>query len=135
MVKLKMEKGKMENLTFIMENYLEAVYELSQEKGFARISDVAQRLNVSKASASNAMQSLLAKGLINTEKYREIYLTDEGRKFAEWTAKKHRAIKRFFTEILKVDEEIADSDACAIEHVISNASLKAIEKFLEKDEK
>lgn len=123
----------MENLTFIMENYLEAIYELSSEKSFARISDIAQRLNVSKASASNAMQSLMNKGLITTEKYREIYLTEEGKKIAEYTAKKHRAIKKFFTEVLKVDGEIADADACAIEHVISNASLKAIEAFLKKE--
>ncbi len=122
----------MESLSFIMENYLEAIYELSQEKSFARISDIARRLNVSKASASSAMHSLMSKGLIATEKYREIYLTEEGRKIAELTAKKHRAIKKFFTEVLKVDEEIADSDACAIEHVISNASAKAIEEYLKK---
>ena len=122
----------MESLSFIMENYLEAIYELSQEKSFARISDIARRLNVSKASASSAMRSLMSKGLIATEKYREIYLTEEGRKIAELTAKKHRAIKKFFTEVLKVDEEIADSDACAIEHVISNASAKAIEEYLKK---
>ena len=122
----------MQNLSFIMENYLEAIYELSREKNFARISDIAKRLNVSKAIASSAMRSLMSKGLIATEKYREIYLTEEGRKLAELTAKKHQAIKKFFTEVLKVDEEIADSDACAIEHVISNASAKAIEEYLKK---
>ncbi|MDD3947477.1 MAG: metal-dependent transcriptional regulator [Clostridia bacterium] len=122
----------MENLTFVMENYLEAIYELSKEKHSARISDIAERLSVSKASASNAMQTLMTKGLVVTEKYREVYLTEEGRKLAEMTSKKHKTIKRFFIEILSIDPTVADSDACAIEHVISNISIRAMERFLEE---
>lgn len=122
----------MENLTFVMENYLEAIYELSKEKHSARISDIAERLSVSKASASNAMQTLMTKGLVVTEKYREVYLTEEGRKLAEMTSKKHKTIKRFFIEILSIDPTVADSDACAIEHVISNISIRAMEHFLEE---
>jgi len=116
-----------------MENYLEAIYELSKEKNFARISDIAERLNVTKASASSAMQTLMNKGLITSEKYREIYLTEEGKIIAEITSKKHVIIKQFFTDILKIDTEIADIDACAIEHVISNTSVKAMETFLKNN--
>lgn len=120
----------MEHLTINMENYLEAIYELSKEKSFARVSDIAERLSVSKASASNAMQTLMSKGLIITEKYREVYLTEEGYKLAEITSKKHFIIKDFFINVLSIPPCVADSDACAIEHVISNDSVTAMEKFL-----
>lgn len=120
----------MKNLTFIMENYLEAIYELSREKSFARVSDIAERLNVTKASASAAMQTLLNKGLVSTEKYREIYLTEEGRKLAELTSEKHSTIKKFFIDVLGVSPDVADTDACAIEHVISTDSVNAMRTFL-----
>jgi len=123
----------MENLTYTMENYLEAIYELSKVNNYARISDIAKKLNVSKASASNAMQTLLGKGLITTQKYREIYLTEEGKRLAELTSKKHDVIRDFFINVLKVDSKVADSDACAIEHVISSDSVNAMKEFMEKD--
>lgn len=122
----------MDNLTFIMQNYLEAIYELSKDTNFARLSDIAERLGVSKASASYAMQTLMAKGLVITERYKEIYLTDEGKQLAEVISRKHHTIKRFFIDILSVDAETADTDACAIEHVISATSINAMEKFLSK---
>lgn len=122
----------MKNLTYVMENYLEAIYELSKEKSFARTSDIAEKLNVSKASVNSAMQTLINKGLITSEKYREIYLTEEGKKIAEFTSKKHKTIKNFFTGVLGVDDGTADSDACAIEHVISQNSVKAMDSFLKK---
>lgn len=122
----------MKHLTFIMENYLEAIYELSREKSFARVSDIAERLNVSKASASAAMQTLQGKGLISTEKYREIYLTEEGKRLAELTSEKHETLKKFFVQILEIPPDIADADACAIEHVISTDSVEAIRTYLAK---
>ena len=122
----------MDYLTYNMENYLEAIYELSKETRSARISDIAERLSVSKASASNAMQKLMAKGLVTTEKYREVYLTEEGRKLAEITSRKHGTIKRFFTDVLGIDQTIADSDACAIEHVISKDSVLAMDSYLKE---
>ncbi len=123
----------MENLTYTMENYLEAIYELSKVNNYARISDIAKKFNVSKASASNAMQTLLGKGLITTQKYREIYLTEEGKRLAELTSKKHDVIRDFFINVLKVDSKVADSDACAIEHVISSDSVNAMKEYLEKE--
>lgn len=122
----------MSELTFIMENYLEAIYELSKEKNFARISDIAERLSVTKASASSAVQTLMNKGYVSTEKYREVYLTEEGFKIAQFTATKHETLHKFLTEVLGVEDTIADTDACAIEHVISYASVKAMRSYMEK---
>lgn len=120
----------MEKLTFTMENYLEAIYELSSDGTGARISDIAERLGVTKASANSAMSTLSEKGLITNEKYKEIFLTSSGQDFAKLISKKHQVIQQFFTEILKVDIVIADKDACAIEHVISNDSIQAMQEYI-----
>jgi Mn-dependent DtxR family transcriptional regulator len=121
----------MEKLTFTMENYLEAIYELSGGKTGARVSDIAERLGVTKASTNSAMATLSEKGLIINEKYKEIFLTPAGRRLAELTSQKHHVIRQFLTNILKVDAVIADKDACAIEHVISNDSINAMQNFLQ----
>lgn len=121
----------MKKLTFVMENYLEAIYELSSEGKGARVSDIAERLGVTKASTNSAMATLSERGLIINEKYKEVLLTEEGRRFAEMTALKHHTIKRFLADVLGVDVAIADEDACAIEHVISNDSIEAMGHYLE----
>lgn len=120
----------MEKLTFAMENYLEAIYELSAGNSGVRVSDISERLGVTKASVNNAMSTLASKGLVVNEKYKEVLLTASGLKQAKLTSKKHGILLEFFTEILKVNEEIADNDACGIEHVISNESIQAMHEFL-----
>lgn len=127
----------MENLTFAMENYLEAIYELSRDGKGARVSDIAERLGVTKASTNSAMSTLSEKGLIATEKYKKVFLTPAGLKMAKFTSNKHQVIQKFFTEVLKIDAAIADKDACAIEHVISSDSIYAMQQFLSnfKEEK
>ena len=122
----------MEKLTFTMENYLEAIYELSLEGAGARVSDIAERLGVTKASTNSAMSTLSEKGLITNEKYKEVHLTPRGLALARFTANKHHTIRRFFTEVLKVDPKIADEDACAIEHVISDDSITAMTEFMDE---
>lgn len=120
----------MKKLTFIMENYLEVIYRLSLDGKGARVTDIAKSLGVTKASTNSAMSALAEKGLVVNEKYKEIFLTVEGLKLAEFTSKKHEIILKFFTEVLKIDVNIADADACAIEHVISNDSIHAMHYFL-----
>ncbi len=124
----------MEKLTFTMENYLEAIYELSRQGSGARVSDIAERMSVTKASTNSAMSTLAEKGLITNEKYREIYLTPKGYKIAEFTAQKHKVIQEFLIKILNVDAPTATEDACAIEHVISSTSISAMKEYMNQSE-
>ncbi len=124
----------MDKLTFTMENYLEAIYELSKAGAGARVSDIAERMGVTKASTNSAMATLAEKGLIVNEKYREIFLTHEGLRLAELTSNKHKVIKQFLIQILKVEPAVADNDACAIEHVISSDSVSAMQDFMQRRE-
>ena len=113
-----------------MENYLEAVYELSAEGEGARVSDIAARLGVSKASVNSAMNVLASKELVENEKYREIRLTDRGRSLARLTANKHAILQCLLTRVMGVDPETASADACAMEHVVSAESVRRIDAFL-----
>lgn len=122
----------MAKLTFSMENYLEAVYELSAGAGGARVSDIAARLGVSKASVNSAMNVLHQRGLVENEKYREIYLTEEGLRVATLTSHKHIILQTLLHRVIGVDNQQASEDACAMEHVISEASTEKILLFLEK---
>ncbi len=121
----------MANLTFSMENYLEAVYELSRTGAGARVSDIAARLDVSKASVNSAMNALHEKGLVTNEKYREVYLTETGLKIAKETAEKHHVLQTLLSQVMGVEEDQAFQDACAMEHVISAQSIGKIKSFLE----
>ncbi|EPY6469878.1 metal-dependent transcriptional regulator [Clostridium sporogenes] len=124
----------MEKLTFVMENYLEAIYELSEESNGVKMTHIAEKLGVTKASTNSAMITLAEKGLITNEKYKKIFLTPLGLKIARFTYKKHHIIKDFLIKTLNIDSSIADKDACAIEHVISSDSVYAMEKFLSEHE-
>jgi DtxR family Mn-dependent transcriptional regulator len=121
----------MKDLTFTMENYLEAIYELSLEGNGARVSDIAERLGVTKASTNSAMATLANRGLVQKEKYREVYLTPKGKELAMATSQKHHVIQRFLVHILGVEPGVADEDACAIEHVISRESVIAMQKHMD----
>ncbi|MDF2686617.1 MAG: DtxR family iron (metal) dependent repressor [Clostridia bacterium] len=124
----------MKKLTFSMENYLEAIYELTNNGKGVRVTDIAERMGVSKASTNNAMSVLSEKGLVINEKYQDVFLTEKGLELAKFTSSKHRVIRAFFVNILGVNNETADTDACAIEHVISSDSVYAMQRILiEKD--
>lgn len=123
----------MSDLTFTMENYLEAIYELTGGTSGARVSDISERLGVSKASVNSAMATLAEKGLVINEKYKEVFLTPAGLEKAKLTSEKHQIIQRFLIDVLKVDADIADEDACHIEHVISSNSINAMREFMESD--
>lgn len=124
------EVGQMEEMTIAMQNYLELIYELSLDGQKARVSDIAKHLGVSKPSVNNAVVVLAKDGYVIYEKYADIKLTPKGKETAKFICSKHQTIKQLFIEVLNIDEEIADKDACVIEHVISNESIKAMQDYL-----
>ena len=122
----------MEEMSIAMQNYLELIYELSLDGKKARVSDIAKHLGVSKPSVNNAVVVLAKDGYVIYEKYADVKLTPKGKETAESICGKHQTIKQLFVEVLNIDEGIADKDACLIEHVISNESIKAMQEFLDR---
>ena len=125
----------MEEMTIAMQNYLELIYELSLDGKKARVSDIAKQLGVSKPSVNNAVVVLAKNGYVDYERYADIKLTDKGKKSAQFICSKHQTIKQLFIEVLNIDEKTADTDACLIEHVISDESIKAMQIFMENYQK
>ncbi len=121
--------------TSAVEKYLEVIYEIARSGGSTRVKDVAKSLNVSLASVSEMLDRLVQQGYVAHDKYRRITLTPKGKKLAMRLDRKHAVIMRFFTNILEVDEEVANKDACEIEHVISDETLEKLVRFLESVEK
>ncbi|MDR0381506.1 MAG: metal-dependent transcriptional regulator [Oscillospiraceae bacterium] len=120
----------MQKLTVIMEGYLENIYALCEQNGRARVTDIAAKMAVTKATVNRAVSVLHEMGLVEGARYREVRITEEGRRLARWICGKHEVIELFLIRVLHVDPADAEKDACAIEHIMSDASLLAIRRYL-----
>lgn len=120
---------KKEDRTDRMEDYLEVIYELIQEKGYATTVDISSYLNVSSPSVTKMMQKLDETGYLNYEKYRGIRLTEEGIRIAENIRNKHGLLAEFFI-LIGVDQESANSDAEGIEHHLHPQTIKKLKEFM-----
>ena len=101
------------------EDYLETMLILEEKYGYIRSIDIAKHLGVTKPSVSYAVKRLKESGYINMESNGPITLAPPGRKIATRVYERHKALKTFL-ELLGVDPEQAEEDACKIEHVISH---------------
>ena len=111
------------------EDYLETMLILEEKYGYIRSIDIAKHLGVTKPSVSYAVKRLKESGYINMESNGPITLAPPGRKIATRIYERHKAL-RSFLEILGVDSETAEEDACKIEHVISHDTYVAICQYV-----
>ena len=111
------------------EDYLETMLILEEKYGYIRSIDIAKHLGVTKPSVSYAVKRLKESGYINMEANGPITLAPPGRKIATRIYERHKAL-RSFLELLGVDPETAEEDACKIEHVISHDTYVAICKHV-----
>jgi Mn-dependent DtxR family transcriptional regulator len=109
-----------------MEDYLEKIYELMNEKGYARVSDIASSLDVQPSSVTKMLQKLDDNQYVTYEKYRGIILTARGRRLGELMKKRH-AMLADFLRMLGVNEETIQKDVEGIEHHVSPSTLEALQ--------
>lgn len=114
-----------------MEDYLEAIYALSEGKGTAHISSIGKRLSVSMPTVSSAIDRLSDQRLVKHEKYGDVKLTKKGGEIAESVYHRHLLLAQFFSEILGVSPEVSRRDACEIEHSLSSETEKRLTSFVE----
>lgn len=126
----KAPKTNTKKLTSGLEDYLEAVYMLQLEKGFARVKDIAEMLGVRAPSVTGAMQSLAERGLINYQPYEYITLTEAGSQRASTVAHKHWMLKSFFSEFLRLEDKAAESAACECEHKLPQQAYVNISQLM-----
>lgn len=113
-----------------IEDYLEAIYKLIKKKGYARTIDIAASLNVRSPSVTEMVQKLDRDGFVVYEKHRGIILTEKGEELAKSVIKRHDILVEFL-KILGIEEEIAESDACSIEHYLHPTTMERLSKFVE----
>lgn len=115
-----------------LEDYLEAIYDISRKKSSVRTTDIALHLGISKPSVNRAVNSLKKQGLVFHEPYGDITLTEYGHAIGERVSHRHTMIKKFLVNVLRLSEADAEKEACLIEHNISQNTVEKMKSYMEK---
>ena len=113
----------------LAQDYVEMIAELIASMGEARLIDLARRLGVTHVTARNTLQRLQRRGLVTTQPYRSIFLTNEGRRLARESRDRHDTVAKFL-RALGVPARVAELDAEGIEHHVSRETLAAFSRHL-----
>jgi DtxR family Mn-dependent transcriptional regulator len=120
-----------EVLSASLEDYLEVIFHLEQSNRVARAKDIADQMNVQRASVTGALKALSGRGLINYSPYSFITLTPAGRDIAREVIRRHKVLKEFFVNTLQLGPKDAEANACRIEHAIDPAVIERLVAFVE----
>jgi DtxR family transcriptional regulator, Mn-dependent transcriptional regulator len=112
------------------EDYLEAILNVSLEKGYAKTKDIAEELSVRPPTVVEMVRKLDAMNLITHRRYEGVTLTPEGRKIAEVIKYRHETLRAFLT-LIRVPETTATHDACIMEHELSPETIEQVRRFIE----
>jgi DtxR family Mn-dependent transcriptional regulator len=118
-------------MTQSLEDYLEMVSFLADE-GEVRVTDIASRLNVSKPSVFTALKILEEQGFLEHERYRTVSLTEKGILQAAEIRDRHNFLTAFLRNIVEVSPDTAEKDACKMEHLLSEETLKKMKDLAQK---
>ncbi|MFC2162089.1 metal-dependent transcriptional regulator [Candidatus Altiarchaeota archaeon] len=117
-----------------VEDYMEAIYVLIRDKGYARTKDISLALRLTPASVTEMLHKLSAMKLIKHEPYSPILLTKKGESLAKSVKTRHDTLKKLF-KIVHVSDRTAERDACNVEHQLSPETIDQLTKFVEFVEK
>lgn len=123
--------AEIKNLSSGLEDYIEAIYIAHKNNKPLKGAELARQLCISRASVSEALAKLVAKGLIKYNSYEAISITDIGIEEAIKIYNKHNALEQFFEKVLGIDKKEAGVNACKIEHIISENVLNEMKNFTE----
>jgi len=118
-------------LSASLEDYLEAIYNLSKQSGVPRSKDIAKQLGVSRSSVTGALRLLKEKGMIRYEPYDHAILTQAGRTTARDVVTKHDVLKSFFINVLDLSTDVAQQAACRAEHILGPNEIAKFLAFIE----
>ena len=112
-----------------IEEYIEIIHALQQHGEGARVKDIAEKRGVTRSSVSTALALLKKKKLIVHESYGQVALTQKGRLLGNELEARHQAIKHFLNKMLGLDPETAETDACKLEHYMSQKAVSLLVNF------
>jgi DtxR family transcriptional regulator, Mn-dependent transcriptional regulator len=125
------EGASAEQLSASLEDYLEAIFRVVQEKQAALPKDIRKILRVGRSSVSGALKVLVDRGLIDHDPYGVITLTDTGTTIAGRLVQRHEILRDFLVKVLTVEAKEADENACRMEHAVSESVLNRLVEFAE----
>lgn len=118
------------DLTHSWAHYLTAIFALLEQQGYARLSDVAKRLGISKGSLSTSLKPLLKNGMVIENGNKHLSLSADGRLLAMRVQKTFSVMHYLLADLLEVDPQTAQADACKIEHLLSEESAMQLLKMV-----
>lgn len=132
MVSQKKSSGRQTSLTSVMEDYLEAIFELYSDEAVRaiRVKDIAGKLDVKMPTVTSMLRVLKERGLVEYEKYEYVDLTERGKTVGREIKERHYILKKFLTDVLHIDDKTADSDACRMEHALSGSTMESLTSFM-----
>lgn len=114
------------------ENYLKTILLLQRKQGYVRATDIAESMQYTKASISRAVKLLKEKGYLYQDAHKMIFLTTKGEEKAVQIYERHQFFVVFLTEVLQLDPQIVEQDACRMEHVVSDSTFRGFQQLYEK---
>ena len=114
---------KLPTLSPSMQHYLRTIYELQGEAGHVRVTDIAHRLGVGKAAVSLALRGLLERRLVRHKHYQVVELSEAGAVEARRVMARYTILRQFLEMVLGVVPELAERDACLMEHYVGSATV------------
>jgi DtxR family Mn-dependent transcriptional regulator len=113
-----------------LEDYLEVILDLNEENEKIRVTDLAAKMKVAKSSVNQAVTKLVDLQMLRHEHYGPLILTELGAERARKVRCRHRVLQQFLAEILGIEPEIAEQDACRIEHYISQVTMEKLVEYV-----
>ncbi len=117
-------------ITHSAAHYLMAIHQLLEENGYARVTDIAKALNITRGSCSISLKPLKKRGLVVEDENRFLKLSEEGLRLAELVELNDKLLEILFGEVLGVDADQAEIDACKIEHLVSIETSTRLASFV-----
>lgn len=111
-------------------HHIVAIAELLERHGYARVSDVAKELNITRGSASLTLKALKQKGFVEEDENRFLRLSDKGESVANTVVGKKQLLHKFFHDVLGAPQEAAEVDTCKIEHLVGPRTAQRLAQFL-----
>lgn len=118
-------------MTSSREDYLETIYLLQKRKQNVRVRDIAKEMSITMPSVSGFLKNLKKQGLVEHPRYDLVALTPDGMRVAREVFRRHQVIRTFLSHVLKLDSDIAERDACRIEHNISPETIESMTRYLD----
>jgi len=118
-------------VTHSVAHHLVAIHEVGREYGgWARVSDIARWLGITRGSVSINLRNIKTRGLVIEDEHRQVKLSEEGLKIAQAIMAKKAAVKAFLRDVINVPEEQAEIDSCKVEHLISHSTGENLLRFI-----